>query len=443
MRTTFVILSLLAAACARAASPGFTGLEHAAVRLEAGQASGLEGVYVVSDTRGAYATYPSATARWSSFGASGAAYATPLEAEVRDGMSTVPLPLYGGGLIVEDGGQAVYFWVADYAAKPVDLRGLAAAEADSEADACEFLALTLDGSAAPMYYYTINGRRVEIDRGLEVTYTTLVYDSEAGRYVEAEHTVELPSAGATLRVPAPLCDTRVRLEGDRFLRVWGEEQAVETAGTVRATAVAAATSAEQQTRDVPNEQRPDGDGSALGGSAPCEITFSAEVTDAVAFSEWQVSRSPDFDIVERSYNERAFATVFDEEGTFYVRFTAANAEGTCSAEGEVYTVAVGTSVLTCPNAFTPYTSPGVNDEWRVSYRSITEFRCEIFNRWGTRVALLTDPSQGWDGRHGGRRAGAGVYYYVVRARGADGKEYRLSGDINIIGSRERGSNVAE
>ena len=26
-----------------------------------------------------------------------------------------------------------------------------------------------------------------------------------------------------------------------------------------------------------------------------------------------------------------------------------------------------------------------------------------------------------------------VYYYVIKARGADGKNYKLSGDINIVG----------
>ena len=31
---------------------------------------------------------------------------------------------------------------------------------------------------------------------------------------------------------------------------------------------------------------------------------------------------------------------------------------------------------------------------------------------------------------------AGVYYYVIQAEGADGKEYKLNGDINIINYKE-------
>lgn len=119
-----------------------------------------------------------------------------------------------------------------------------------------------------------------------------------------------------------------------------------------------------------------------------------------------------------------------------MRFTAADATGACSYTGETYEVSIGESKLLCPNAFTPHTSPGVNDEWRVSYQSIVEFHCEIFNRWGSKIITLTDPSQGWDGTIGGKKASPGVYYYVIRARGADGKAYNLSGDINIIGARD-------
>ncbi len=52
---------------------------------------------------------------------------------------------------------------------------------------------------------------------------------------------------------------------------------------------------------------------------------------------------------------------------------------------------------------------------------------------------LTNPSQGWDGRYKGKLVPAGVYYYVIKARGTDGKEYKKSGDINIIKYKENGT----
>ncbi len=130
-----------------------------------------------------------------------------------------------------------------------------------------------------------------------------------------------------------------------------------------------------------------------------------------------------------------FNYTFTEAGTYYVRFEAADASGACSFFSDTYTVSIGESRLRCPNAFSPGASEGVNDVWCVSYRSLTEFDCTIFNRWGVKIYHFDDPAGGWDGRYRGKLVPPGVYYYVIKARGADGVNYNLSGDINIIGSR--------
>lgn len=111
----------------------------------------------------------------------------------------------------------------------------------------------------------------------------------------------------------------------------------------------------------------------------------------------------------------------------------------CDYYSPVYEVSIGESDIKCPNAFSPGTSEGINDLWKVSYKSIIQFECHIFNRWGIQVAHLTDPSQGWDGKYKGKLVPSGVYYYVIKARGADGKDYNLRGDINIIGYKQNTS----
>jgi hypothetical protein len=58
------------------------------------------------------------------------------------------------------------------------------------------------------------------------------------------------------------------------------------------------------------------------------------------------------------------------------------------------------------------------------------------------MATLTDPSQGWDGRYGGKIVNSGVYYYVIKARGSDGKKYNLSGDINIINYKQSSTSTS-
>jgi gliding motility-associated-like protein len=78
-------------------------------------------------------------------------------------------------------------------------------------------------------------------------------------------------------------------------------------------------------------------------------------------------------------------------------------------------------MLLVPNVFTP-NGDGANDEFRVVYRSIKEFHCWVYNRWGMLVYQWSDPAKGWDGTIGGRPAAEGAYFYVIRALGTDADE---------------------
>ncbi len=272
-----------------------------------------------------------------------------------------------------------------------------------------------------------------LSRDLELVYSTLVYDEATFMYNQQSVTNTLASVGSSIYTDAPLCDTEFILSGDRFQRAWNRSVSVES-GTYNALAVEAQSRATQETRDNDNEIKDSADG--LGGSAPCDITFEAIVTDAAIFREWQISRSPEFDITENTYSELSFDYTFRENGSWYVRFVANNADGTCEFTAPVYEINIGESQLEIPNAFSPQGSPGVNDEWKVSYKSLISYECHIYNRWGKELFSSTDPSQGWDGRQGGKYVPAGVYFYVIKAMGADGRRYEKAGDINIINFRQ-------
>ena len=111
-------------------------------------------------------------------------------------------------------------------------------------------------------------------------------------------------------------------------------------------------------------------------------------------------------------------------------------------------------MLEVPNVFTP-NGDGANDEFRVVYRSLKEFHCWVYNRWGHLVYEWSDPAKGWDGTINGKPAAASAYYYVIRALGTDAEQgaeymakptynklkkkqelpigvYQLSGDINLL-----------
>ena len=273
----------------------------------------------------------------------------------------------------------------------------------------------------------------------------MTYDSQEWNEADLEYkTVEqsktLDAIGARLVVAAPLTNTTFTISGDRFSTEWGRGVSV-TSDTYTALAVDANTTATQTERDSDNEQRTDSE--SLGGSAPAEITFKAYCSDAVEYREWQFSADPEFNDVSVSLKEDEITYTFTEQGTTYVRFLAANADGSCTTESEPYQVTIGESALECPNAFSPDASEGINDVWKVSYKSLTSFKCWIFDRYGVEMCHFEDPSQGWDGKYKGKYVKSGVYFYVIEATGSDGKKYKKKGDINILKSKNNNTTSNE
>ena len=96
-------------------------------------------------------------------------------------------------------------------------------------------------------------------------------------------------------------------------------------------------------------------------------------------------------------------------------------------------VSISTSLLEMPNAFSP-NGDGVNDIYKAkdNHRSIVEFHAYIFNRWGVQLFDWTDINGGWDGTYKGSPVADGVYFCLVKAKGADGKTYNIRKDVNIL-----------
>lgn len=408
----------------------FENISHSAIKVEAPSMSGLNAIYVLPSTDGATVSFASPDAVWQRFSAMGAAYAETVPSTTANEISTLSKLEGNVGYSVTSGGKTYYFWITDHSAYPFALRDIKLNPAGSS---CEMAELDIDGEGERIPYYTINGVPQWLSRELELTYSTLEFSTDDFVYVQTERTEIIEGfSDETIHCTTPLCQTDFSLTGDRFMRQWGFAETI-VSPVYDTTAVGAQTRATQQQRDNDNEVKID---TSLGGSGPVEITFEAAVTDAAIFHEWQMAHDADFQQVFMRSSDLEFTYVFREQGTIYVRLTAANSDGTCETNGDTYDVFIGESQLKCPNAFSPGTSPGMNDVWKVSYKSIIEFECHIFDRQGRQLAHLTNPAQGWDGKRGGKTVGPGVYFYVIRAKGADGKVYKLSGDINVIGHKQ-------
>lgn len=106
-------------------------------------------------------------------------------------------------------------------------------------------------------------------------------------------------------------------------------------------------------------------------------------------------------------------------------------------EYEPFTISISESSLKVPNAFSP-NGDGINDYFNVyDVKSIISFRAAIYNRWGVQLYTwgideMGCEECGWDGTYKGTPVKDGVYFVVISARGADGINYDIKGDVNLL-----------
>ena len=90
--------------------------------------------------------------------------------------------------------------------------------------------------------------------------------------------------------------------------------------------------------------------------------------------------------------------------------------------------------LFLPNAFLP-DGDGANVTFRPAgfLRYVTDFRMQIFNRWGERIFETDDIAVGWDGtnQRNGQKATPGVYLYIVSHGGIEGPQ-QYEGTVTLV-----------
>lgn len=405
------------------------------------KSTGLEKIYVLYSTEGVSASYTSATGNkinWLQYGNLGGGHAEEVASTQEGNTSTLTTLVGDKGYIIEDGDRRYCFWITDYLPHRLKLQSATPA-ADQE---CGVTIIDVSGTGDPIRYFTINGQQKTLGQEISVVYTTQEWNERLNppNFQEVEVSKKFESLQPEYRLSPPnYCKTVFRISGDKFLKEWNWEEIIETV-SVDPTSVDARTFAtqltetsdsEDQTESVGSNQIGSGNSDALGGSAPCEIEFESYVTDGVIHHEWQMTRDPSFENIDYRFTQQDLDYTFLEEGSHYLRYIGSNADGSCEYISDIYEVSIGESELKVPNAFSP-NGDGVNDEWKVAYRSLLNFQCSIFDRQGHQVCHLTSPEQGWDGKVGGKTVDSGVFFYVIEATGTNGKKYKKSGDINIV-----------
>lgn len=442
MTQKYICISIISALAfvtdANAANPIFIGGSKEVIVMTPERNTGLDALYVAHDMSeiSTIKIHVSGQALISKFSSLGGGYAQPVEYRMEGEYAVIDNPEGDMGYIIEERDKTSYFWIVNYRNHTMTLQGVKTTDTRN----CDGTEIDIAGEASPIYYYTVDGRRCELSRDIEIDYSNLEWSDEADNYQQVSVTKTLPHISGTVTITPPLyCSSTFTITGDRFLDMWGIGQTV-TSISVTPNGLSCHTSAEQT--NLPDEDEdPDGSNviktevNGLGGSAPVEVSFKAQTTDAVIHNEWQIASDQQFEYIDYRFNEQNLDYTFTDEGSYYIRYVGSNTDGSCETIGDAYTISVGSSELKIPNAFTP-NDDGINDVWKISYRSLIDFRCTIFDRYGNQLYHFTDPSKGWNGKYNGKVVKPGVYFYVIEAKGSDGKRYKKGGDINIIKSKK-------
>ncbi|MDR2233635.1 MAG: gliding motility-associated C-terminal domain-containing protein [Tannerella sp.] len=332
----------------------------------------------------------------------------------------------GYGYFVMEGDSystANFVWLIDYSKYPIDIQNLYVMTGTSAPSPCVSFRLGGTNLTPSMYYNTPDGIRTLLERRFEVSYGTLEWIEESKQFLEVLRIDTADNSNLLDRTfTAPLRDTKVDVTGDLFARHFEVEQMISTEIY---TASALSVHFEQQ---ILSENQEEGEEI----QSPVDMRFTAYANEPVAdFYEWKIIKDGDT-LFTRLGSEIDFT--FQLSGQYTVTGVVYDRSRVCSSEPYEYTFFVTETQILIPNAFSPEGSPGINDEFRIGYKSILSFRAWIFNRWGQELFQWSDPTKGWDGKYRGRYVPSGAYYYVIEYTGTDGRKRKKTGDINVIRS---------
>lgn len=351
-----------------------------------------------------------------------------ISSEQQGTTSFIRNPEEGYGYFVEEGSKQ-YIWLIDYSKYPFNISTLQVKEGN---DPCDNIRLSGDATMEPFYYYQPTGVSAGIKREFEITYNTLEFSEESKTFSRKEQVVTTTEP-LLQSFEAPLCDTPFRMSGDLFARHFGVEKSIRTDeySAVSLSVKADTTLLSTEGENISTE--------GVGLSLPATIRFTAYANDPVAARyQWKIYRHNEDGKVEEplvQFPGEEVEYTFTLGGTYTAELEVSDRTFVCTDNSVSFTFDTSETILLIPNAFSPGSTPGVNDEFRVVYKSVNEFKGWIFNRWGNEMFKWNDPAQGWDGKKGGKYVSPGVYFYVIEYKDAEGKKRKKSGHINILRSK--------
>ncbi len=331
-------------------------------------------------------------------------------------------PKNNKGYMLKTDGKKTLYWVFDYSKYSPTLSGL---EATLDKNLpCELVNMDIKGNIPNFTYQDLTGNKINLQRKFKISYTTLTWKDQNWTEKDSTKTVILPTQNRVV-LPTPLTITTFTLSGDSFAEKLNLQPTTITSDSFVPSAIKTKIITKTTTREALNENNRPSQTTQLDGSAPLEILFIARSTSNVTRHLWKILKDKEL-ILSRNVDEHRYT--FTEAGNYKVKLLATNNQCTDSASVDII---VSESQIHAPNVFTP-NDDGKNDEFRVAYQSIVEFEGTIINRWGRVLFKWDNPERGWNGKVNGKPVAEGTYFYIINAKGSDGKKYKLKGHLNLF-----------
>ncbi len=357
----------------------------------------------------------------------------------------------GDGIAVKHEGRWIYRYILE-----LDTTHYAIEEVTAD---CERTTVRLSQPITALTYTDAHGDQQGLKRTVQFEYNNLVWNDEGG-WTETPLQTVFSTTNATYILPALYEATDIMMVTDSAWRSDLDMDMDTAKGRLEeplAFAIHPTHTATTRWEGVDinhvNEQDAPSDAQFLVGSGPTEINFESNPTPAAEWFEWKISKGNNVLFTRRDVNQRY---LFEDKANYTV---AISVTGNGCQHDTTFAVSIQESFLHVPNVFTP-NGDGMNDEFRVDYKSIADYHIWVYNRWNKLVYESTNPQEGWDGNINGRPAASGAYFYVIRAKGTDAAAnadymskiafdkkrksanpddinallglYQLSGDINLI-----------
>jgi gliding motility-associated-like protein len=174
------------------------------------------------------------------------------------------------------------------------------------------------------------------------------------------------------------------------------------------------------------------------GYSPMTVTFQNNSTSSSGtgsmVATWSFGNGS---VLTNSYSSTGATSVqpittYTAPGTYSVMLNVK--KGVCLGSKIKVIIVEVPSKLEVPNVFTP-NNDKVNDVFRLIAASLDEVNATIFDRWGNKVYEVESGTGNiaWDGKNmSGKDCPAGVYFYIIKAKGKDGVEYDLKGNVSLF-----------